>query len=158
MNWYKDAQEVPEWPPFPLREWSGEKVHDRDTPPELSDSGGYVIFHGTSLNRARKILQERTVTHDDLGHVGFSTTSSEAAVYGCMKAMAEKDKSAVIRMELDPEWFMKQSVSRETGGSGRNQFLINPSYSSKERAKIPPEAIRDIRIVRMGGDDCNELA
>jgi len=158
MNWFHYAQEEQEWPPFPLREGVGDTIHERDTPPDLSPEGGYIVFHGTSLKRARKILQERTITHDDLGHVGFSTTSSEAAVYGCMKAMAEKDKSAVIRMELDSQWFMSQSVSRETGGSGRNQFLINPSYSSRKKAVIPPEAIRDIRIVRMGGDDCNELA
>jgi len=133
---------------FPLREVTGDRWHDRDVPAMLTEDGDYIVYHGTSWKLSAKIISERTLLHDDMRCVGITTHPSEASIYGIMKAMKEgknpKNPSTVLRVVIEKEWLDSQTIQREVGGSGRNQFLINID-------KVPPEAIKDICVAGVRG-------
>lgn len=118
MNWsYKFSQswEGIDWP---IRPEVGDKINEQDSPPEITPEQDYVLYHGTSLIRAKKIISDRRLLSDDIGNVGISTTHRGAHVYGSMKAAQEKSQSAVLRLVIDGEWLRSQRISREVGGSG----------------------------------------
>jgi len=126
---------------FPLSH--GDKIHTADNPPQLTSNGDYILYHGTNMANARKIFKSRKLIRDDIGSIGISTTPSRADVFGAMKAK-KGNPSVVLRIIVDKEWLDSQEISREVGGSGRDQFLIRTDV-------MPSEAIKDIQLARVSG-------
>jgi len=132
--------------PWPVRPDIGEDPTEKDTPPELTASGDYILYHGTAGSLARKILDERRILHDDWKKVGITTTPKEAWSYGQMKSLDlrkndddEDNAPTVLRVIIDRDWLTKQQIHREVGGAGINTWLIDV-------LEIPSSAIKDIRI------------
>ncbi len=128
---------------FPLRSGGGDKIHSKDSPPQLTASGDYILYHGTNIVNARKIFKTRTLLRDDIGSVGITTHPSRADVFGVMKAK-KGIPSVVLRLIIDKQWLDAQEISREVGGSNLDQFLIHTDA-------IPSEAIKDIKLARVSG-------
>lgn len=138
-----DSDQIHSFEGMPFDTVMGEKPHPIDTPPQRTAEGHFVVYHGTSKDAAKSILKERTVRHDDLGAVGFTTTQAAATNFAAMKHSG--GGSAVLRMVIDKDWMAKQNVQHEVGGSGHDQFLIS---LHRDKAQIPPEALHDIRVVK----------
>lgn len=132
---------------WPTREGFGEEFTERDTKPELTSFGDYVLYHGTNSRRAEQIIQDKTILPDDMGHVGITTTPNAAKSYASMKAYSEKSEPVVLRIVVDRDWFLGQRVARETGGEGKDQWLLVPHWKSGKKAEMPPEAIKSIEFV-----------
>ena len=131
--------------PWPNRKGTGDEPHAFDTPPELIQ-GDYILYHGTNMPYAKSILEQRRVTKDDWGKVGICATPKAAGIYAAMKASAKDNiPSVVLRMVIDKKWFLSQEVTREGGGSGKDQWLI-------ESEEIPPNAIKVIGIYSVWGE------
>jgi len=135
-----------EWPvPWPNRPGTGDDPRVGDTPPEVI-SGDYVLYHGTNMPNAEKILELKRIFNDDMGRVGITTTPKAAGVYAAMKASAKNDiPSVVLRLVVDNNWLLTQEITRETGGSGKDQWLISAQ-------EIPPQAIKTINIYSIWGE------
>lgn len=117
-----------EWPvPWPLRQGTGERIKDRDTPPEVTPTGDYILYHGTCGSTARIILKEQRLLRDDIGVVGVTTIPGQASVFACMKYAKDRSPSnapTVLKAVIDKDWLLKQEITREVGGSGHDQWLI----------------------------------
>jgi len=135
-----------EWPvPWPNRQGTGDDPRAGDTPPEVI-GGDYVLYHGTNMPNAEKILEIKRLFNDDLGYVGVTTTPSAAGSYAAMKASGRNNiPSVVLRLVLDKNWLLSQTITRETGGSGKDQWLIDVR-------EIPPQAIKVINIYSIWGE------
>lgn len=142
------------WLGFPFDPKVGEGPTPKDTAPERTPEGDFVLYHGTSLPAAKTILSERTLRPDDLGYVGVGTTADSVLTYACMKH--SKAGSAILRLVLCAAWLATQEIIHETGGSGRDQFLISPNPSCHEEqgqlfihsVTVPPIAFKEARIIR----------
>ena len=64
---------------------------------------------------------------------------------------------AILRLVLDASWLATQEVVHETGGSGRDQFLLSPyprCHTDSDGSffihslDVPPQALKDLRIFR----------
>ena len=143
-KWYENKKI--EWPvPWPNRQGTGDDPHAGDTPPEVLPDGSYIFYHGTNMPNARKIQEQRRVLKDDIGSVGICTTPRAAGTYATMKSSAKENiPSVVLRLIIDKDWFLSQELTREGGGGGKDQWLINTE-------DIPPEAIRAISIYSVWG-------
>lgn len=108
------------WDGIPFDRQTGQQPNERDTPPERTPHGEFVLYHGTSPHGAEQIISGRRLHPDDLNVVGFSTTASQAQSFAAMK------HGPVLRITVPPDELGRFRVSREIGGSGRNQFLIGP--------------------------------
>jgi hypothetical protein len=148
-KWYENKKV--QWPcEWPNRQGTGDDPHAGDTPPEILPDGHYLLYHGTNMVNAKKILEQRKITKDDMGYVGICTTPSAAGTYASMKSsqnrgLPEDNPSVVLRLIVDKDWFLKQEISRECGGRGRDQWLIHSE-------EMPPEAIRAISIYSIWGE------
>jgi hypothetical protein len=125
---------------FPLR--SDDRINDNDNPPQRTSNGDYIVYHGTNIINARVIFKNRQLKFDNMGVVGISTHPSRADVFGAMKAK-KGVPGVVLQIVIDKGWLEAQDITREVGGSGRDQFLIH--------AEVPPEAIKDIQLARVSG-------
>lgn len=132
------------WQDWPYRKGTGDDPREQDTPPIRTANGDFILFHGTSLKRAKQIADERMIRPDNWGTAGVNTTASNAGTYAAMKASKEKDRSAVLRLVVDKSWLMQQEITREVGGNGRDSWLIS--------GEIPSAAIKQISIERISGD------
>ena len=130
--------------PWPNRKGTGDEPHDGDTPPQTTPEGDYVLYHGTNMINAQHIVKARQIDHDDWHCVGVTTTPSAAQVFGCMKAR-KGNASVILRIVVRKLWLLTQEITREIGGSGKDQWLIRTE-------KMPPHAIKDIRIYSVNGD------
>lgn len=153
MNWLnKNCQ----WEDWPHRKGTGDDPHEKDTPPERTSEGDFIVYHGTSFKRAKLIIHQQQILHDDMKTVGVCTSHWAAGTYASMKAMQDQSESAVLQIVLDRRWFLQQELSREIGGSNRDQWLIQPTYKFQDQcmkpANIPPEAIKQIKIYSISGD------
>lgn len=144
-KWFENKKV--EWPfPWPNRQGTGDEPHPGDTPPQVLPDGHYVLYHGTNMTNARKIIEQRRVLKDDIGYVGICTTPRAAGTYAAMKASAKEDNaSVVLRLIVDKDWFLSQEISREGGGSGKDQWLIHAE-------EMPPEGIRALSIFSIWGE------
>jgi hypothetical protein len=140
--------EILSWVGMPFRTRTGESFHDKDTPPERTPSGDFIFYHGTTIKRAEKIIAEKRLLHDDMNYCGVGTNPEAVSNYATIKAVKERGKlkrapSAIVRIVVSQKWFDEhpESVIRETGGSGKNQFLI--------RTKELP--LLDAKIIRKRG-------
>lgn len=106
------------WPGDPRR---GDQRKSADTPPERTPDGGYVLYHGSSAEGAAAIISELRLRPDDLGVVGFGTTPQAVSVYGVIRGR----RGPVLRVVVERAVFESQVVTREIGGSGRDQWLVN---------------------------------
>lgn len=143
---FKTWIEADEWwgnIPWPVRPAVQERPNEKDNPPALSGRD-YVVYHGTNIQNARQIFKNRTLLHDDIGVVGFTTTPSAAGVYAAMKIKRPNNPGVVLRIELDADWFLQQDISREGGGSGYDQWLIHVD-------KVPPQAIKRLELYSVYG-------
>lgn len=82
--------------------------------------------------------------HDDMHKVGITTTASAAGVYAAMKIKKPNNPGVVLRLVIDKGWLMSQQITRETGGSGYDQWLI-------DTPAIPPEAIKELDLYSVYG-------
>lgn len=164
------SQRASSWEDLPFRAATGEGPSLEDVVPERAPNGDFIFYHGTSLTTAEKIVKDKMIMRDDLGYSGIGTTRGAVSVYGIMKASKENlrrrlkmvpgmmhddpkaEKSAVLRVRISRDWFKAHpdSVSRETGGSGKNQFLIRPPRGEKG---VPLE---HAEIVRAAGEELRE--
>lgn len=141
---FKKWLEVQWSTPWPNRKGTGDDPHDQDAPPNLTSAGDYVLYQGTNMTNAKKILAQRTIQFDDIGSVGVTTTPRAAGVFAAMKASARNDEpSVVLQLVVDKDWFLKQDISREVGGGGKDQWLL--------KAEIPSSAIKQIKIYSVWG-------
>jgi hypothetical protein len=142
------------WAGFPFDPQVGEGPKLKDTPPERTLEGDFILYHGTSLPSARAILRLRTLLPDNLGYVGVGTTPGSVATYAAMKHSF--GGSAILRLVLDVAWVTSQEIVHETGGSGRDQFLLSPNPRCHREAgatfihsiSVPPTALKEVRIIR----------
>ncbi len=129
-----------EWSvPWPLRQGTGEKTRDRDTAPEVTPAGDYILYHGTCGSTARIILEEHRLLRDNMGVVGVTTIPGQASVFACMKYAKDRSPSnapTILKILIDKDWLLKQEIKREIGGSGRDQWLIQAD-------KVP---LKDVKI------------
>lgn len=134
------------WDGFPFDVVTGQVPNARDTAPERTGDGDFVLYHGTSRVGADAILAERRLAPDDLGCVGVTTLPGAAQVFASMK------RGEVLRLVIDKEWLSTQKAVREIGGSGRDQFLIQPAdiYDVRERRRswpgVPVEAVKAVSV------------
>ena len=126
----------------------GESPRPDDTPPGRTPSGDFIFYHRSDVKGAEAIVKEKKLRHDDLGYCGVATTQGHAMMYGTIKNMKTKTGSALLRVVIAKKWFEDHpnKFNRETGGSGKNQFLI--------RAKEVP--LVDAKIIRVKGEDLEE--
>jgi hypothetical protein len=130
---------------WPNRKGTGDDPHEQDTPPQMLGDN-YVVYHGTNMIFAQQIMAQRRVAHDDIGYCGICTTPRAASVYASMKSDAKKNiPSVVLSLVLDGKWLNQQEITREVGGSGKDQWLLGIK-------EIPPQAIKDIKIYSIWGE------
>lgn len=138
------AETVRSWDGFPFDRVTGQQPNGRDTPPERTVDGDFVLYHGTSMTGVREISAGRTLLPDDLGYVGVTTTPGAAQVFACMK------KGEVLRLVIDQGWLAGQKAMRECGGSGCNQFLIGSPYARVRQERswtgIPAGAVKAVAV------------
>lgn len=137
------------WEGIPWRYPSSGDYHGKeDVPPKRDANGDFIFYHGTSMNNAEKILSEKRLKHDDLGYCGVATTEQHAMIYGTMKGTRDKSGSALLRVKITRKWFddHPNTFARETGGSGKNQFLIK----TKE---LP---LLEVKLIRSKGEPLEE--
>ena len=140
-NWLNEV----EWSiPWPYRQGTGDNPREKDIPPELTAEKDYVLYHGTNIKNTRSIFKTKTLLHDDIGVIGISTTPSEAGVFAAMKTKHPNNPGTILRLVIDKNWLLQQEITREVGGSGRNQWLINVS-------KIPPHVIKQLDLYSVLG-------
>lgn len=124
--------------PFDLR--TGQQPNERDTAPERTSDGDFILYHGSSPAGAERIIADRELLPDDLGVVGVTTTPGAAQTFAAMKG------GEVLRLVLDAGWLAQQSVMREVGGSGCNQFLVQSPDTTvrmeRRWAGIPSAAVK----------------
>jgi thioredoxin reductase len=129
------------WAWFPFSQVTGQRPNERDTAPERTDEGDFILYHGTSPQGAEAITSERRVKPDDLGAVGVTTRPGAAQVFSAMK------HGSVLKLVIDMKWLRRQTAIREIGGSGRDQWLLQASYANanpKAWSGIPPEALKSV--------------
>jgi len=124
------------WAGWPWRVRTGDTPRLADVPPERTEAGDFVLYHGTSEDGARAIESGDRVRRDDLGLVGVTTTP------GAAQSFAARQHGPVLRLVIDKEWIAGQGISHEIGGSGHDQFLLG--MGDGEFGGIPPEAIRSV--------------
>ena len=143
------------WLGFPFDLTIGEGPTAKDTPPERTPAGDFILYHGTSLPSAKAILAQRTLLPDNLGYVGVGTTPGSVLTYAAMKH--SKAGSAILRLVFCAAWLATQEVIHETGGSGRDQFLLSPNPRCHHSAvgeffihsiTVPPSALKAASIIR----------
>jgi hypothetical protein len=145
------------WEGFPFRKETGEAPEEKDTPPERTKSGDFILYHGTSGKRADQILKDNHLKPDNLGVVGVATIPGQAQVFAVMSSQKDKEppgSGVVFRIVVDHKWLAKQSATREIGGSGHDQFLIRPpaGVSAKDWKGIPSEALKNVAEVSITDD------
>lgn len=131
------------WDGFPFDERTGQEPGDKDTSPERTDEGHFVLYHGTSPEGAESILKGRSFHPDDFGMVGFGTTPEAARIYGIMKSGPD---AKVIRAVIDKDWIAGQRATREIGGSGYNQFLVGGPHGHRDWEGVPSDAVREVGV------------
>lgn len=133
------------WAGFPFDQVTGQAPNERDTPPERTEDGDFVLYHGTSIAGAAAIQRERRLMPDDLGVVGVTTVPGAAQTFAAMKGGGE-----VLRLVIDQRWLSAQSVVREIGGRGRDQFLIQSADSYEQLGRrfdgVPSEAVKSVSV------------
>ena len=141
MTNFKQWIESTEWSmSWPVRPGTGDDPRPQDTPPELTPEGDYILYHGTNVTNFRSINKTRELKHDDLHLVGITTTPSAAGTYAAMKIKRNpSNPSVVVRLVVDKNWLLKQEMSREAGGSGKDQWLLHVD-------KIPSHAIKGLDV------------
>lgn len=107
-----------EWEDVPFDKRQQEGPREADSPPERTDNGHLVLYHGTSSEGSKGILLNRHIFPDDMNRVGLCTTPGAAQVFGTMK------KGPVLKVHVDPADLKGLRVQHEIGGSGSNQFLF----------------------------------
>lgn len=123
------------------RQWEGFPWYNqqhplkKDVAPEKTPEGDWVIYHSTSPEGAKSIVDNRRIEPDDIDSVGFGARPEHVWVYGQMKA---GPRARMVRAVVDKDWFSGQQVSHEIGGSGHSQYLF------RKTTGVPPEAIKDI--------------
>ncbi len=140
------------WDGFPFDERKGEGPREGDTPPERTPEGDFVMYHSTSPVAAASIVGGREILPDDFNAVGLATTPEAARIYGIMKA---GPNAQVLRVTVSQEWLSEQRAQHEIGGSGHDQFLIQPAHGSAPDGweGLPSDAIVDIRPALTAADD-----
>ena len=145
-----------DWAGIPWRTVTGDKPKEKDTPPTRLPNGDYVFYHGTSLANAEKIIDEKQIKKDGLGYCGVATTPAGASIYGIMK---DKTSHVVLKVVISEKWFKDHPnvFTRETGGSGKDQFLIRTSVVPLVAGKIIRhngesigEAVEKLNPTKMG--------
>jgi hypothetical protein len=132
------------WIGFPLDPRIGETPGHKDTPPERTARGDFILYHGTSSQNAKTILKEKRLRPDDMGVVGVGTTREAVGPFAAMKGGADGVR---LRVVISEEWLSTHEVRHEIGGIGHDQFLIERlDGEPRNRGGIPPEAILEIEI------------
>jgi len=138
------------WDLWPWRQVTGEAPRPKDIAPMRTEKGDFILFHGTTLSRAESIIKNKTLAPDDIGCVGIATTLRGASSFSTLH-VSPGDPAVIIKIVIEKNWLKTQNITHEIGGSGQNQFLINRKFGQK--ATIPPEAIKLVKIVRKAGED-----
>ena len=143
----------PSFEGWPVRR-EGMDPRPTDTPPARTETGDYVLYHGTVESNVDSI--RKSGISGDMG-AGVTTTLEHAVVYGSMRKNIQKREggldspSVVIKTVIDRDWLEQQSVIREIGGTGKNQWLVRNEKG--RNTTIPPEAMKSVEVVRRGGEN-----
>ena len=138
------------WPFWPISSVWGEEafIYPDESPPELTSSGDYILYHGTTLDRARSITKNG-FARDDIGAIGFGTKPDAVKIFATMrnqKDHSHKRRTVVLKVIVDQEWIKNIDVDRE--GNHKNLWLF------RERIKgptvLPLSSIKDLKVYRSG--------
>lgn len=155
------SQRADSWDDLPFNTVIGSAHHSGDSAPKRTNNGDFIFFHGTSLSNAKRIIADKEIKRDDLGYSGVGTNKHAVSVFGTLKAMKANstanlkhhdpnaERSAILRVVISRDWFKDRpdSVNREVGGLGRDQFLIRPKHGESGVPLVKAE------LVRVGGED-----
>jgi len=142
------------WEGFPLRSDIGQQPTEKDTPPKRTPEGDFILYHGTSRDAAKKIIDTRTLLADDIGCVGVGTIPDAVSTFAAHKQ--EAGGAVILQIVVDKDWMAKQQIRHE-GGGHHSAFLIYGERPKVKMAKIPSEVIKKIQIIGESMDNFESL-
>ena len=109
------------WEGFGWDTRSQQKPNPKDTPPQKTSEGNWILYHATSRDAANRILTEQRLLPDDCNAVGVGPTPAAVRVYGIMKDGAD---AVVLKIVVDAQFVKTARIRHEWGGSGHDQWLF----------------------------------